>query len=68
MVQPKELFFGGRIAFVSSNIQGSGAAALESIACIRSTVSALPSPSQALVHSALVDPTLDTQIQSRSGS
>ena len=63
----KELFFfGGRIAFVSSNIQGAAAAALEEkfIACIRSTVSALPSPSQALVHSALIDPTLDTQIQS----
>ena len=62
----KELFFfGGRIAFVSSNIDGSGAAALEEkfIACIRSTVSALPSPSQALVYSALVDPTLDAQIR-----
>lgn len=62
----KELFFfGGRIAFVSSNIQGSGAAALEEkfIACIRSTVSALPSPSQALVQSALVDPTLEEQVQ-----
>lgn len=62
----KELFFfGGRIAFVSSNIEGAAAAALEEkfIACIRSTVSALPSPSQALVYSALKDPTLETQIQ-----
>ena len=62
----KELFFfGGRIAFVSSNIQGPAAAALEEkfIACIRSTVSALPSPSQALVYSALIDPNLDSQIQ-----
>lgn len=62
----KELFFfGGRIAFISSNIEGAGAAALEEkiIACIRSAVSALPSPSQALVYSALIDPTLENQIQ-----
>ena len=62
----KELFFfGGRVAFISSNIEGAGAAALEEkiIACIRSAVSALPSPSQALVHTALIDPTLETQVQ-----
>ena len=62
----KELFFfGGRIAFVSANISGLGAAALEEkfIACIRSTVSALPSPSQALVYAALTDPSLESQIQ-----
>lgn len=63
----KELFFfGGRIAFVSSNIEGEAARALEEkfIACIRSTVSALPSPSQAIVHAALVHPQLEEEIQS----
>jgi aspartate/methionine/tyrosine aminotransferase len=66
----KELFFfGGRIAFVSSNIEGNAAKALEEkfISCIRSTVSALPSPSQALVQAALIDPTLEQQIQDIRG-
>ncbi|MEC7986008.1 MAG: aminotransferase class I/II-fold pyridoxal phosphate-dependent enzyme [Myxococcota bacterium] len=63
----KELFFfGGRIAFVSFNAKGQAAAALEEkvIACIRSTVSALPSPSQALVYSALSSERFDAEVHS----
>ena len=61
----KELFFfGGRLAFISFNATGEAAKALEEKACasIRSTTSAIPSPSQALVMAALTCPDLEQQL------
>ena len=61
----KELFFfGGRVGFVSFEASQPVAAVLEEkvISCIRSTVSALSSPSQALVVAALTSPHLDQEV------
>jgi len=59
-------FFGGRVAFLSFLTNASSASVLEEkvVAAIRSTISALPSPSQALLSSALDDP--DYRNQQRS--
>ena len=61
----KEMFFfGGRIGFVTFLCNQNVASALEEkvIASIRSTVSALPSPSQAMVLRALQSSTLATEV------
>ena len=61
----KELFFfGGRVAFVSFVTNPTAAAVLEekAISSIRSTVSALPSPSQSMTVRALQDPNLDRDV------
>ena len=66
----KELFFfGGRIGFVTFLCSQQVAPVLEEkvIASIRSTVSALPSPSQAMVLRALLSDTLDTEVKEIRG-
>ena len=66
----KELFFfGGRIGFVTFLCSQQVAPVLEEkvIASIRSTVSALPSPSQAMVLRALVSDTLDAEVKEIRG-
>jgi aspartate/methionine/tyrosine aminotransferase len=61
----KELFFfGGRVGFVSfatPNAESAMALEIKSKSAIRSTISALPSPSQALVLSALRSPELESE-------
>ena len=60
----KELFFfGGRVGFFTSNVEGEAGAALEekARAALRATVSAVSSPSQALVMAALRSPELEQQ-------
>ena len=66
----KELFFfGGRIGFVTFLCSQQVAPVLEEkvIASIRSTVSALPSPSQAMVLRALMSDTLDAEVKEIRG-
>jgi aspartate/methionine/tyrosine aminotransferase len=64
----KEMFFfGGRIGFVSFISKASEVLEEKTIAAIRSVVSALPSPSQALVTAALTSPTLDQEISEIRG-
>ena len=66
----KELFFfGGRIGFVTFLCNPQAAPVLEEkvIASIRSTVSALPSPSQAMVLKALLSKTLDEEVKEIRG-
>ena len=66
----KELFFfGGRVGFVSFLCSPKVAPVLEEkvIASIRSTVSALPSPSQAMVLRALQSETLDAEVKEIRG-
>jgi aspartate/methionine/tyrosine aminotransferase len=66
----KEMFFfGGRIGFVTFLCNQQVASALEEkiIASMRSTVSALPSPSQAMVLRALQSETLDAEVSSIRG-
>lgn len=66
----KELFFfGGRVGFVTFLCNQTVAAALEEkiIASMRSTVSALPSPSQAMVLHALQSGTLDAEVSDIRG-
>lgn len=66
----KELFFfGGRIGFVTFLCSQQVAPVLEEkvIASIRSTVSALPSPSQAMVLRALQSPSLDAEVKEIRG-
>ena len=65
----KELFFGGRIGFVTFLCGPQVAPVLEEkvIASIRSTVSALPSPSQAMVLRALQSETLDAEVKEIRG-
>ena len=66
----KELFFfGGRIGFVTFLCSQQVAPVLEEkvIASIRSTVSALPSPSQAMVLRALQSPNLDAEVKEIRG-
>lgn len=66
----KELFFfGGRIGFVTFLCNAEAAPVLEEkvIASIRSTVSALPSPSQAMVLKALQSETLDAEVKEIRG-
>lgn len=61
----KEMFFfGGRIAFMTFVCGPEAAAILEEkvIASIRSSVSALPSPSQAMMIKALKSPKLDAEV------
>lgn len=66
----KELFFfGGRVGFVTFLCNEKVAPVLEEkvIASIRSTVSALPSPSQAMVLHALESETLDSEVKEIRG-
>ncbi len=66
----KELFFfGGRIGFVTFLCNPKAAPVLEEkvIASIRSTVSALPSPSQAMVLRALQSDSLDAEVMKIRG-
>lgn len=66
----KELFFfGGRIGFVTFLCSQRAAPVLEEkvIASIRSTVSALPSPSQAMVLRALQSSSLDAEVKEIRG-
>ena len=66
----KELFFfGGRIGFVTFLCGPEAAPVLEEkvIASIRSTVSALPSPSQAMVYRALQSKNLETEVKEIRG-
>ena len=60
----KELFFfGGRVAFITYGTDGDAAKVLQEKTCasIPSSISAIPSPSQALVLSALMSPDLEKQ-------
>ena len=66
---PKNCFFGGRIGFVTFLCSQQVAPVLEEkvIASIRSTVSALPSPSQAMVLRSLRSETLDAEVKEIRG-
>ena len=57
------LFFGGRVGFVTFGVEGEAAAVLEEkgTGALRSSVSSLPGPSQALVAAALGDPAAEAQ-------
>ncbi len=61
------LFFPGRVGFLTSDLTGEAAAALESkLKCVgRGTVGAPPGPSQAMVYDAITNPAIEAEVALR---